>query len=148
MKKFQFRLQSLLRYREFLEREAKQQLLQAQSEVIACDERIKKYSEAYESWALKLENRTGEGINFYQYQLYTNYLESMDTMIKQETQLRAKLQEKVHKAQQLVLQKQKDKKILENFKERKKELYYQEVMALEQKETDETIILRKVKEFA
>lgn len=143
MKKFEFRLEALLRYREHREHEMLQALASAQSDVRECEERI---AERLETLALKIEELdrlAASGIDVENYRIYMDYLAGMEAEIEAEKRRLTQLQDIVAERQKELTRRSIQKKMMENLKIRKKEQYFEEMLQLQQKETDDMVLLRK-----
>lgn len=146
MKRFRFRLESLLRYRKYLERKAQLEVARVQAEIMACERRIDQLRRDAETAGVHLAAEAETGVDAGRFLLFTNYLSGIDAFIAAEDEcLKAHMNELARK-QKALAEKSMEKKMLDNLKERKKEVYYQEMLAAERKEADDTIILRKARE--
>ncbi len=147
MKRFRFRLEPLLRYRGFRERQAQQKLFQAQTDLADSERRILKGNEAFAESAKSLDEKTSAGIPITEYRLHRGYLTGIEMALDMERRRRSKLQQVTEKRQQELAQKSKEKKLLENLKDRKKEVYYQDITQYLQKEIDDMVTVRKAREI-
>ncbi|MBF0397494.1 MAG: flagellar export protein FliJ [Desulfobacterales bacterium] len=147
MKRFQFRLDAYLRYKEYLEQKAKLELAKAGADVIACEERINNLKDEYEQTLGKLDIETVSGIDANRYLRYNYYLSSLESSIKYEEDSHKKLLKILEEKQKNLSQKSIERKTIENLKDKQKEEYYKEMLISQQKETDDITILRKAREI-
>ena len=145
MKRFQFRLEPLLRYREHLEKQAKQEVANIRSDMLRSEERIARYETDYAETTQELEEEVATGIDSKRHKHYTDYIESIEAGIQAENIQRDELQSLLLEKQKQLAQRSVDKKVLEKLKDRRKEEYYQEALRTYQKETDDLIVTRNVR---
>jgi len=145
-KKFIFRLESLLRYRHHLEREAQQKVAQAYLSVSECESLINSIDDALGAALSDLEERMLTGIEAHQVRLYSTYVASLESALESERTRLRDLKRVLKKAQEELAQKAVEKKVLENLKDRKKSEYYDGVTRLFQKETEELAIIRTARD--
>jgi len=145
-KKFIFRLESLLRYRQHLERMAQQKVAQAYLSVSECEYRINSIADALSETLKDLEERMLAGIEAQQVQLYSSYVVSLESALESERNRLQGLKRALKEAQDKLAKKAVEKKVLENLKDRKKSEYYDEVTRLFQKETEELNIIRNARD--
>lgn len=145
MKRFQFRLEPLLRYREYLEQQAQQEVAKVRSEILACEERIAKYEKDSAETAQELDEEVASGIDSKRYQHYTRYLEGIESSLETENMNRKELLKLLSEKQKQLTQRSVDKKVLEKLKNRRRENYYREALKTLQKETDDMIVVRKAR---
>ncbi|MCP3901759.1 MAG: hypothetical protein GY707_18775, partial [Desulfobacteraceae bacterium] len=86
MKRFNFRLSSLLDFREHLERLARKETAMAYKDVKESQEAIEELKGRYSKTAAALDSIVFKGIRAEQLQLYTQYLELVDYSIFEEKQ--------------------------------------------------------------
>ncbi len=142
MKRFKFRLQSLLRYREYLERVAQQNTAKAQMNVTNCEKQIFDLIQIWEKNADEMESVINKGVNASTFRQYNDFLDSVQTTIKDEELKKIELN-KILREKLLELKKKSvDKKAMELFKKKIKSRYDQEMIKTEQKELDETVIIK------
>ena len=145
MKRFQFRLESLLRYREYLEKQAKQEVANVRSDILRCEERITRYEKDHAETTQELEEEVATGIDSKRYKHYTGYIESIESNIQAETIQQDELRTLLSEKQKQLAQRSVDRKVLEKLKDRRREEYYQETLKTFQKETDDMIVTRKAR---
>lgn len=142
MKKFEFKLEPVLNYREYLEKVAQQKTAKAHMDVKNCEGNISSLSEIKKGNANQMDSAVSKGISASLFRQYCRYQESVEYAIKQEKMRKIKL-EKVLKRKLLELKKKSiDKKAMEVYQDRLKAQYTQELLRSEQKELDEISSLK------
>lgn len=145
MKKFQFRLEPLRRYREFLERQKQLEVAKARSDVLSCEESIQKTRAAFSETAGSLETDLEKGMTAAQFLQVRNYLSGLETFEASEKKRRMNLLKVLTRQQEELARKSIDKKAIERLKTRQKEEYYTAILKEEQKTMDDTVILRQAR---
>lgn len=146
MKKFQFRLNSFLGYRKHLEQEAKQAVSLTRTKISDCQKRINLYQISQEKNIMELHEKMTSGIEAQQITIYTSYHDRLNIIIHNENLQYANLQKELSHKQKLLKQRSIEKKAIENLKLRKKEEYYKDLVDSLQKESEDMIIIRKIRE--
>lgn len=147
MKKFRFQLQPILRYREYLEHMAKIDVAQAQMKVDACEADIANSEETINHVNCELDREMMSGIDANRLHYYSAFLTGMADILEKQMRRREVLVKEKKEKQDVLAQKAVGRKVMENVKERRKEEYYENVIKTMQKETDDTIIVRKAREI-
>lgn len=147
MKRFQFRLEPLLRYREHLLQQAQLEVARVRADLLACEERILQHEKDYQETGQELDGEIAAGIESKRYKHYTAYLAGVESNLAAENQRRKELLKRLDEKHRHLLQRSIDKKVLENFKNRRREDYYRQSLKTIQKESDDTSILRKAWEM-
>ncbi len=142
MKKFQFRLEPYLSYKNFLEKQAMLETAKARNEVLECEKVIESSQDDMRKTARMLEKETTDGISAEKYSVFVNYISYVESFIKTQKARRENLIASLQEKQKKLAEKSKDKKIIENFKSRQQEEYYFELSREEQKENDDAIVMR------
>ena len=145
MKRFQFRLESLLRYREHLLEQAQQEVAGIRADVLACDERIALLEKDSAANNQKLDKEVSAGIDVKRYQHYTKYLEGIEFNLGAENLSRKQMVKLFEEKQKHLHQRAIDKKVLENLKNRRRDDYYKDLIQRLQKDTDDTVIVRQAR---
>jgi flagellar FliJ protein len=143
MKRFRFRLEPLLRYREHLEQRARQEVAETQKKILLGEERIAGYERLYADTARELDDAATAGIDSKQYRHYTRYLEGIEASLDRERLQREEMLVRLSEKQEQLAQRAVDKKVLEELKNRRRDDYYRESMQTLQKEADDMIIVRE-----
>ena len=143
MKKFVFRLDKVLGYRSYREREAQKDLLYAKNEQMRRKKEIECLAVKRKEIARECIDEGFQGIAVPRYQLYQNFLNKLDYELE-ETIHRLKEDDKRVKDQEVILKKKTiNRKTLEILKDLKKQDYVEALEKEEQKALDEMVILRR-----
>ena len=145
MKKFKFRLEPLMRYREFLERQKKLEVAKARSDVLSCEQSIEQAHAAFLETVNLLEDDLGKGMDAVRFLQVQNYLSGLESFEKMERKRRGKLLGVLSQRQKELAKKSVEKKAIEKLKLRQKEEYYTLMSKEEQKSLDDIIILRQAR---
>lgn len=107
MKKFQFKLESLLTYRKYLERLAQQDTAKAQMDVKSCEAVIRQLEMAFSQQSDQIENILSKGMAASEFRRFHDYLDGVENQIEDEKKrhirLRELLKEKVERLKKKVL---------------------------------------------
>ena len=148
MKKFEFKLQPLLSYRQYLEKIAQQKIASTQMDIKKCEENIIELGHVWDENVDKIEKVVKKGVNATVFRQYQNYLFSVETNLKNEKIRKIELN-KILKEKLLVLKKKSiDKKVMELYKKKLKAEYDQEIIKTEQKVLDETVSLKTARRIS
>ena len=146
MKKFQFRLQSLLRYKRHLEQVAKQEMARAVADVLACEQRIIQLQNEKISATDQIDTLVEKGIGAGQFNRYRQFITGTDQTIILERNKKNELEKILDKKRQALQQKTIDKKSLERLREKQEREYTHEMLREEQKSLDEIASLKTARE--
>ncbi|MCW7753819.1 hypothetical protein OOT00_07470 [Desulfobotulus sp. H1] len=146
MKRFVFRMEALLRYRHFQVQEALQSLLAVQRLLEECEASMQALKEDQEAGGLALERETMEGISGERFRIHTEYLADMVIRMEKLEDRKKRILYRIREKQKALDKARMAEKALENLKERRSEEYRQEMDLLQQKEADDMISIRKVRE--
>ncbi|MEA2060960.1 MAG: flagellar export protein FliJ [Thermodesulfobacteriota bacterium] len=147
MKKFIFRLESLLIYRNHLEYIARQEMAEAYRQVKALEESIFRLKEEFSAAAQQLDTASARGITARMFKEYTDYLNAVERDIAAETDRKKTLEKALWKSQDRLREKSVDRKAIERLKEKQKKQYVDEFLKVEQKSLDEVMALKKAREI-
>ena len=147
MKKFVFRLESLLKFRAYQEERAKMELARAEHDVLECKNSIENAGNELSAAFMELEKETASGIDVAKYKAFANYITGIESFIDSEKKRLKKLQAVVSEKRRKLAKKTVEKKIIENLKAKQKEAYYKDVLKLLEKESDDITIVRKAREL-
>ena len=148
MKRFEFKLQPLLNYREYLERVARQNIAKASLDVENCKKKITYLKQTYDQKTEKIEDLVANGVNASEFRLHHKYLDAVESSIEDEISRKFKLK-KVLKEKLLELKKRSiDKKAMELYREKLKDEYTQEILKIEQKELDEISSIKTARKLS
>ncbi|WP_300456381.1 flagellar export protein FliJ [Desulfobacula sp.] len=142
MKRFEFKLQPLLNYREYLERIAQQNTARANMAVKACEEQITHLKQTYDQKAKKIDALVTKGVGASEFRQHHYYLDMVESRIKEETSRKIELDKGLKEKLLELKKKSVDKKVMELYRERLKTEYTQDVMKIEQKELDEISFIK------
>ena len=141
---FRFRLQALLKHREFVRREAQTALGAAEHRKIAIRTQIEEMKEAIKSQCDRLEEEQHNGIGAKRYLDYKNYLALLERqLLELEVEL-ADASSAAEEKRTMVVERDKSVKLLENLEERAREAHGHAQGRREIKQTDE---ISMAKEF-
>ncbi|MBF0302473.1 MAG: flagellar export protein FliJ [Desulfamplus sp.] len=146
MKKFNFRLQPVLKYREHLENIAKQEYFQASMDVKSAEEQIKQMEQGYQITSDNVEQETRKGIPAQLFRQYNDYLEALENDIILKRKEHEQLQKVLAVKQQALTKKSVERKVIERLREKKKSEYVEEFMAEDQKRADDMTSLKTARE--
>lgn len=147
MKKFKFRLESVLKYKGFLEKEAKQALMAVNSDIKECEANIGQIKLKRLNLIDELENETIKGITIEAFQMYQNYISSVDYQLaREEKRLEYLFNQRELKTMRLI-EARKETEVMERLKKNKKKKYIEEMLYEEQKELDEISSIKKAREI-
>ncbi len=142
MKRFEFKLQPLLTYREYLERLAQQKTAKAHLDVKNCEDLIAHLRQTWDKNSEKMDGIVGEGVNAAEFKRYYYYRESLENDIEDEKVKELQLRETLKKKLLELKKKSVEKKAMELYREKLKTEYNQEIIKVEQKELDEISSLK------
>ena len=145
MKKFNFKLQSLLKYRKYLEDLAKQETSKALKNVIESKKTIEKLKSDYSKVSDELNKAILKKISADEFRQYHDYLNYIENDISEKTTVKIKLQKIFLDKQKILTQKTVNKKVVELLKKKKTTQYMEEFHKAEQNITDEVAVLKKVR---
>ena len=82
MKRFKFRLDPIIRYRQYLERLALMELAKAREELTETEKRIRKIQQTTRDVTRELSSLQAEGIGVDRYRIYADYLQGLKDKIE------------------------------------------------------------------
>jgi len=147
MKRFEFRLESLLRYKGHLEQTARREMAKAVAEVRRSEREIQSLGQDRSSSALRLESLVEKGMGAVEFKQHHSFLAAMDQMILDEKQHKRVLEKKMDKALAMLKKRTIDKKALERLREKRAKEYTREMLREEQKELDEIAGIKTAREI-
>ncbi len=139
-KRFTFRLEKVLAYRQQCEDQAQMALAEASSRYRKQGEKLTGLKEEFEAARAALAGKKEVTQN--DFWLWGNYKLGMEQAIANAELLLRQLGQEVVRCRENVIKRSKDRKILEKFKENQATLYEQQQKQHEQKELDEMSQLR------
>ena len=145
MKKFNFKLQSVLKYRSHLENLARQEAMKALMDITQCENAMAQIRQERQSLALRIEQETTKGVSAQMFRHYNDYLDALDADIVRKENEKIQLNKVLAVKQQTLIQKGVERKAIERLKEKKRAEYIDEMMAEEQKIADDIASLKKAR---
>ncbi len=147
MKRFIFRLEALLKYRQYLELLAQQEMAKAYKDVQESEMRIRDLKAVLAQGSEVLDLAAAEGISAVEFKSHADYLDSVDDDRVREIARKTGFETVLGEKQAALTQKSVDKKVLERLKARKKSEYIGEFLRGEQNASDEISSLKKAREI-
>ena len=129
MKKFKFKLDPLLRYRAFQERQQKMAVAAARHAVIDCEARIEEAIQSTRRTEITFDALLDTGMTAERIQWFHNYLDSLAALRDIEEVRHEELLTELTRQQQKLTEKTVGRKVVENLKERKQEAYYHQAVS-------------------
>lgn len=146
MKKFQFRLQSLLKYKRHLEELAKQEIAQTVADILACEHRITGLQSDKISTTEQLESLAEKGMAAGHFNRYKQFITALDQSIVVEHNKKTELEKILDEKRNTLKQRTIDKKSLERLREKQAREYTHEMLQEQQKSLDEIASLKTARE--
>ena len=143
MKPFFFRLDSILNYRNYLEKMAQRNLVSAINEHIGWEREIEKLSKKRMEIARKCSDESFRGMDVPMYHIYRSFLQKVNDDLERATMSLKKTGEKIKEKKAVLKGESIKKKILETLKDLQRKKYMQRLETGEQKTIDELVITRK-----
>ena len=143
MKRFKFRLDPVIRYREYRERIAQIELARETQALIQTKNRISEIEQAKQYAACELDGEEEEGIEVDRHRLFTAYLRGLRHEIESESERLIEIGKRIREKQELVKAETIKKKTLEWIKQTEYTKYLECVNRAEQKAADEMFGLRR-----
>ncbi|MGI6707454.1 MAG: flagellar export protein FliJ [Clostridia bacterium] len=137
MKKFVFSLQTLLNLRESVEKEQKNKLQAIQTELHGMRQDLYRLQEQKQQAVTAYLQECEEGITTSRMKEYHAFFETMEKRIEEQKKAIKDTEKKEEQQKQLVIHAMKQRKILENLREKHCRQYLLEEQAKEQKRLDE-----------
>ncbi len=147
MKKFSFKLRSLMKYRQYLEHIAKQETAKAYKDVVESEKSIEYFTQLYSKKAGELDHEASQGISAVNFRYCQDYLDSVEIDIKNEMANLIQFKRIFAEKQKKLTMKSVDKKVIERLKQKKENVYMDEFRKDEQKNADEIASLKKAREI-
>ena len=145
MKKFKFRLEPLMRYREFMERRKQLEVAKARSDVLSCEQSIENTRAAFSDTVNQLTDDLGKGMEAVRFLRVKDYLSGLESLENTEKKRRIQLLGVLTQRQKELARKSVEKKAIEKLKLKQKEEYYTVVLKEEQQSLDDIVILRQAR---
>jgi len=148
MKRFQFRLQALLKYKKHLEEMARQEMAKAISRVNACEERIQTLGKERRDVAHSLEQQVEKGMGSGEFKRYHEFIGVMDQMLVSQKKTKQRLEKELVEKRSMLAKRTIDKRAMERLREKRADEYTREMLKEEQKALDEVASLKRARELA
>ncbi len=146
MKKFNFNLEAVLDYRQYLERIAQQNTAKAHLDISDCQKQIEGLKDSYAQSRDEIDDVVKEGIKASDLKNHYHYLGGVKGDISNEINRKAKLREVLKEKLLVLKQRSIEKKAMELLKEKRKKEYDDAFRKEEQKLLDEISSLKKARE--
>jgi len=143
MKRFKFKLEAVLRYRKFRERNAQLELVKAKNAVVDKRNLIERLTHNRLQAIIELKDHEDKGISVGRHRFYTNYITGTDAALEEEHKQLIVLEKIMRKHQELVKKEQIKRKSLEKIEEKQKKEYVTDYIKFEQKTMDEMVVIRR-----
>ena len=148
MKRFQFRLQSLLNYKKHLEEVARQEMAKAVTRVNICEERIQALVKERLNMKDTLEKRVEQGMGSGEFKQYHGYLTVIEQMVVSHRRTKERLEKELEEKRSMLAKRTIDKRAMERLREKKADEYSREMLKEEQKMVDEVASLKRARELS
>jgi flagellar export protein FliJ len=142
MKQFSFRLEKVLRYRKYLEKKAQKKLNDTIDEYHSRENSIKEIEKKQTELSGKFSEEKLRGINVLRYQFYNLYFKKLNDDQERESIALKETEEAVQLHRSLLKKELIRKKMLEKLKEIQRNRYMEYAEKDDQKQSDETAIIR------
>ena len=143
MKRFSFRLDSLLGYRRYQEKRAQRDLVNARHEQAQRNRAAEQLADKRMEAAEACTEEGFEGMDVPRYHLYSSFLRSLNKDIHKAHLKLRQGEEEIHAKQAVLTTRSVEKKSLEVLRDLKVKAYNLSIEQEEQKAMDELVILRK-----
>lgn len=143
MKRFSFRLDSLLGYRRYQEKRAQRDLVNARHEQAQRNRAANQLADKRMEAAEACTEEGFEGMDVPRYHLYSSFLRSLNKDIHKAHLKLRQGEEDIHAKQAVLTTRSVEKKSLEVLRDLKVKAYNLSIEQEEQKAMDELVILRK-----
>lgn len=147
MKRFEFKLQSLLNYKRHLEEMARQEMARAVADVTACERRIQELEGEKEAAAQNLETLVEKGVDAQAFKMYHGFLGALDQTMAEHRHKKMSLEKILEEKRSALTQRTIDKKAMERLRERRAKEFVREMLREEQKGLDEIAALKTAREM-
>jgi flagellar protein FliJ len=143
MKRFSFRLENILKYRNYMEKRAQMALLDVRNEYMGRENRVKKLVTKRTESIIKCRDEATKGLDVPVYKIHQAFMQKLDHdlaiahMDLQEGKQKVKVQEKILKKESI------KKRSLETLKDLQLTNYIKKLGQEDQKFMDEMLTIRK-----
>jgi flagellar FliJ protein len=143
MKKFKFRLDPVLRYRQYREELALMELAKARQALVLSKKKIQQIQQARKGVMTDLNARQTEGLEVNRFRIYTAYLQGLGEKIESENEHLVEVGRMVKEKHETAEAERISKDTLQRVRETQYTHYLQGRDRTEQKTADELIALRR-----
>ena len=143
MKKFKFRLDPVLRYRQYREELALMELAKARQALVLSKKKIQQIQQARKGVMTDLDARQTEGLEVNRYRIYTAYLQGLGEKIASENEHLVEIGRMVKEKHETAEAERISKDTLQRVRETQYTHYLHGRDRTEQKTADDLIALRK-----
>ena len=143
MKKFKFRLDPVLRYKQYREELALMELAKARQALVLSKKKIQQIQQARKGVMTDLDARQTEGLEVNRYRIYTAYLQGLGEKIESENEHLVQIGRMVKEKHETAEAERISKDTLQRVRETQYTHYLQGRDRTEQKAADELIALGK-----
>ncbi len=147
MKSFNFRLDSILSYRDYLEKRAQIELFKANQELLKKKDDVKQLNKKRLEIAKKCNSEESNGVEVHRYQMYKSFLKVIDLQIENTFAEVKNAEESVRQKKGILKKESIRKKTLQSLKDLQFEQYKMEYEKEEQKIIDELVLIRREIEY-
>lgn len=142
MKRFDFKLASVLRYRAYRTQMALMRLAEAKQQRLAVKRRIQGFREEKQAGNRELKQLEVNGMNGQRLRMYCAYLDGLDDREAQEEKRLREIDDRVDERRHAAESERIGRETLERLQERQKKAHLQMLGRAEQKAVDEVLTLR------
>ncbi len=143
MKRFEFRLDPVIRYRKYLEQIALMDLAKSKSALVQTEKRIKEMGQAHKDGARDLGFRETQGLDVGTHRIHTAYLQGLTDRIALENDRLVEIEKDIVEKQQAVEAQRIKKETLELIRQKEYDRYLIRIDKAQQKAADELVNLRR-----
>ena len=147
MKKFSFRLEALIKYRQYKELHARQEVARAYRDLKECELLVRTLAQNLSRTLQLLDRATAEGITVAEFKNYQAYLDGVSDDLARQSIRKKSFEVLLAEKQTLLTRASVDRQVLDRLKTRKKAEYMLEFQKLEQNASDEIASLKKAREI-
>ncbi|MDY0219645.1 MAG: flagellar export protein FliJ [Desulfobacterium sp.] len=147
MKKFSFRLEALIKYRQYKELHARQEVARTYRDLNECELVVHSLEQKLSQTAELLDRITAEGISVVEFKNYQVYLDGISDDLTRQSTRKKSLERLLGEKQTLLTRASVDRQVLDRLKAKKKAEYMLQFQKLEQNASDEIASLKKAREI-
>ena len=147
MKKFSFRLEALIKYRQYKELHARQEVARTYRDLNECELVVRDLEQRLSRTVELLDRATAVGINVAEFKSYQAYLDGVSDDLTQQSNKKKSLEDLLAEKQTLLTRASVERQVLDRLKAKKKAQYMIEFQKLEQNASDEIASLKKAREI-